>query len=189
MKKIVFALIFLVSIGLKAQLTIKAGVVKSNVILKDINIDNLYESKFDPLFAGVHYRLAPLNLLGFETGIQYTGIVEEAVGTQIDIENHYLSIPVSVNIKPSSIISPGVGVLFSSLVDSSISDIVDQKSLDVSAFLKVNINPFKKLGLELGYNLGLVPFVEWQNFNQNGVNINNGGVQNRYFYGAVVLKI
>jgi hypothetical protein len=189
MKNLNILFLFLISNAAVAQFKIKAGVVKSDVALKDITVSNLYTSKVDPLFGGLYYEFTPLDLIGIETGLQYTGIVEDAAGTNIDIENHYLSLPLSISYKPKSLISPGIGVMVSSLINSSVADIIDQKKLDASGFAKITINPIKLLGIELGYNHGLVPFLKWSNTNAGGLSINNGSVQNRFYYLALALKI
>jgi hypothetical protein len=189
MKKIVFIAIIFMSMNLSAQFTIKAGLLKSKIIVKDITVSNINKSNIDPLFGGLYYQFTPLDLLGIEAGLQYTGIIEDADGINIDIKNHYLSLPLSVSLRPKSFISPGVGIMLSSLVDSNVPDILEQKTLDASGFVKITLNPINKIGIELGYNHGFVPFLNWENTNAGGVSINNSSVQNRFYYLALALRI
>ncbi|MFM2393037.1 MAG: hypothetical protein RLZZ546_1019 [Bacteroidota bacterium] len=173
-----------------AQLHFKLGVVKSDMSYKNLTSKEIFNSKINPLIFGLFYEWTPTNIAGFEAGVQYHGLIEKSsINTIPDFKNHYLSLPFSLNYKPNSIISPGIGIQFSGLIDGSISEEVKSKKYDISGFAKINIQPLDKIGAEIGYNFGFVPFTNLSFVDLDGIELANGSFKNRYIYLLLRYKI
>jgi hypothetical protein len=191
MKNIFIVLLMVLSMNTFGQLALKFGVVKSNFSISNDN-SKLYESSINPLFGGFTYQIKPLGIVGVETGLLYTGLVQKTNGGSLglpEIKNHYLIIPVTVNFFPKSFISPGIGLHLSSLLNSSVKEIFNTKTFDAAAVAKLNINLLSKLGVELGYNFGIVPFTSIEITDVNGVVIKNNDFRNRFLYLAAKIGI
>lgn len=173
-----------------SQLHVKLGVVKSDMSYKNLTNEKLFNSKINPLIFGLFYEWAPTNVIGLEVGLQYYGLIERSSTSNIpDIKNHYISLPIALNYKPNSIISPGIGLQFSGLIDGSLTEVVYDKKYDVSGLAKINIQPIDKIGAELGYNFGLVPFTTIAYVDVSGIQLTNGDFKNRYLYLVIRYKI
>jgi hypothetical protein len=193
MRNIFLAVLMIFSMRSHSQLALKFGVVKSNFSIGDLKSSDLYDSSINPLFGGITYQIKPLGIVGIETGLLYTGLVQKSKANGLlglpEIKNHYLIIPVSVNLLPKSFISPGVGLHLSSLVNSSFKEVYNTKAFDAAALVKLNINLISKLGVELGYNFGFIPFSSLEITDVNGVVIKNNEFRNRFLYLAAKIGI
>jgi hypothetical protein len=73
-------------------------------------------------------------------------------------------------------------VQVSALAGSNLKAVWKNKTMDFSGFASLSINPSDRFGVELGYNLGLVPFSDVKFTSSTGQDYINGNFKNKYLY-------
>jgi hypothetical protein len=177
------ALLFIFPYNLQAQFGVKLGIIQSNISYDAVANTDILKSAVRPQIIGVAYRLAPKNIIGVELGLQYVGIKEKSSDIILpDISLNYIAVPIAISLQPKSLVSPAIGLQFSALAGSKFKETFDQKTMDVSGFVSLSINPLDHFGLEVGYNHGLVPFMDIEFTNNQGQTYIDGDFKNRYLY-------
>jgi hypothetical protein len=183
MKKTLIVFFVAIASICNAQLSLKFGLIRSKIQSTQPNFLT-YDAKITPLFGGIYYRIKAGNLFGLETGLQYQGYSEKY--ELITAKRHNVSVPIAISYKPSSFISPGIGIQLSqTLTKNSTIPNPQANYFDLMLLGKVNINPFNSIGLELGYNIGLIPFVSYTVTDTNGKELGDQSLSNQYMYVAL----
>lgn len=175
------------AVCINAQLSFKIGIIRSTLASSQPNLLK-FDPKITPNFGGIYYRIKAGNTIGLETGLQYQAYTDAF--DDYNTKRHYISIPVTLSYKPTSLISPGIGVQMSqTLATNSPSIVIQNKNFDLMLLGKININPFKSFGVEVGYNLGLIPITTYTAISPSGAVFYDVKLSNRYMYLALKYNI
>jgi hypothetical protein len=176
---ILAAMIFLYG-KVNGQFRVKAGLTYSNLSFKS--------EQFNPhgfamnYILGLEYNFSAGNLFGVETGLNHYRLKNDDNGTSnSELFRSYISVPLIVSYLPKNLISPGIGILASSVVaNDKIYEPI--KKVDVSGLVKLTVRPFEHIAFDLGYNLGFIPFARIEITDSNGNVTVTENLNNKFFY-------
>lgn len=168
------------------QFRVKAGMTYSDLRLDQDFFPNDYNFGLNYM-VGVEYNIGLTNLIGLETGLDYYRLHNNGENLE-DIQRSYMAIPLIVSFKPNSLISPGLGFLASTNASGEPKSIFF-KRYDVSAIAKIAVKPFQHIALEIGYNLGFVPFSELIFTNEFGDEIGKANLHNKFYFLRVSIDL
>lgn len=190
-KKLIFTLgiIFSSLTMIKSQTSLKVG----STIASLSTDDNFLFSKSPAanLFVGLHYQLFFNNLIGLEPGLTYYKLSTKikSGNTAFKLTRSYIGVPILVKFFPKSMFSFGGGLQAGFLASDNFEDNFENNNFDVSGQLQVTFTPIKQVGIELGYNYGLTPYVEFKPINFNNLQFQEGDARNKYFYATFLLNL
>ncbi|MFZ1789427.1 MAG: outer membrane beta-barrel protein [Saprospiraceae bacterium] len=172
-----------------AQPSIKIGATYADLNLND---NALFDVTSKPnLYLGLHYQLFFTDVIGIEPGITYqrlTSVLETPIA-DFKLNRDYIGIPVLIKILPNSVFSFGGGVQAGFLMKDNLSDNFENKNFTMSGQVQATINPVKQFGIELGYNFGFTPYIEFTNKEVGNFQFQNGDGSNRYFYATFLINL
>ena len=186
---VVVSMLVFGSISVWAQPTIKIGGTYADL---DLNDNALFDVTSNPnLFLGLHYQLFFTDVIGIEPGITYQRLTSTLKTPIADfkLNRDYIVIPVLIKIIPNSILSFGGGVQAGFLMKDNLSDNFENKNFTLSGQLQATFNPVQQFGIELGYNFGFTPYIEFTNKEVGDFQFQNGDGSNKYFYAAFLINL
>ncbi|MBK8389270.1 MAG: outer membrane beta-barrel protein [Saprospiraceae bacterium] len=186
---VVVSMLVFGSISVWAQPTIKIGGTYADL---DLNDNALFDVTSNPnLFLGLHYQLFFTDVIGIEPGITYQRLTSTLKTPIADfkLNRDYIGIPVLIKIIPNSILSFGGGVQAGFLMKDNLSDNFENKNFTLSGQLQATFNPVQQFGIELGYNFGFTPYIEFTNKEVGDFQFQNGDGSNKYFYAAFLINL
>ncbi len=180
----IFALLTF-SFTISAQTSIKVGLNRANL---DVSAKDVYDVNAKSSYlVGLHYLFNLQEVIGLETGLMYQRFSTDFKSTEntVKFNREYIAVPILIKFNPGSVFSLGGGLQASYLIKDNFSENFINRSFDLSAQAQANINIFKKIGLEIGYNLGFLPSIEFVDKRIGNIDFERGDAKNKYFYGAV----
>lgn len=171
-----------------SQATFKIGGtyadIKTNSLFYDIKPQT-------NLFVGVHYQLFFSEIIGIEPGISYYKLSSDfqtSLG-DINVTRDYIGIPILVKFFPKSVVSFGGGLQAGFLANDNLDDNFRNKNFDLTAQAQLTFTPIKQVGLELGYNYGMTPYLEYDAQTVGDFQFENGTGANRFFYATLLINL
>lgn len=186
---VILSMLVFGSISIWAQPTIKIGGTYADL---DLNDNALFDVTSNPnLYLGLHYQLFFTDIIGIEPGITYQRLTSTLKTPIADfkLNRDYIGIPVLIKIIPNSILSFGGGVQAGFLMKDNLSDNFENKNFTLSGQLQATFNPVQQFGIELGYNFGFTPYIEFTNKEVSDFQFQNGDGSNKYFYAAFLINL
>ncbi|HMS70437.1 MAG TPA: outer membrane beta-barrel protein [Saprospiraceae bacterium] len=186
---VILSMLVFGSISIWAQPTIKIGGTYADL---DLNDNALFDVTSNPnLYLGLHYQLFFTDIIGIEPGITYQRLTSTLKTPIADfkLNRDYIGIPVLIKIIPNSILSFGGGVQAGFLMKDNLSDNFENKNFTLSGQLQATFNPVQQFGIELGYNFGFTPYIEFTNKEVGDFQFQNGDGSNKYFYAAFLINL
>lgn len=187
-------LLMAITTACSAQFTVKLGCVRSNFYtgkFKDY-FKYQYNSNITPFFGGIYYTAKTTKDISIETGLQYLGLQETYSYYKTEkLKRHYLALPLALNYQLNRLISTGIGAQAAYNIYSGRSYLLfyDEKNFEASLFGKVNIKLLSSIGVEVGYNIGLLPFANDQVTTGALIPLGVAPLKNQYMYIALTHQI
>jgi hypothetical protein len=160
MKKTLFLFLMAIALAGNAQITLQLGFTRSFFYANEFKNFKL-NSILSPM-GGIYFNSKISNLFSIESGFQYQSLSESSYfNKDYKFKNHYLTAPIALNYKHDALISPGIGIQAAYKIHSKENLVaVQEHNFDLSMFGKLNLNLTKSFGVEIGYNIGFLPFYD-----------------------------
>ncbi len=183
----VICMVSISALYMSAQ-TIKAGLTYANV---NIPNSNLLSVKSKPnIFLGISNEIGLGNNFYFEPGISYYRLTNEYRNALVNFTSSrdYIAIPLLLNYHIINEFHIGGGFQSGILVNDGFRNDFDNKDFELSSQLHVTLYPVYNIGIELGYNYGITPYVEFDDISIGDVQFESGNGRNRFLYTTFLFK-
>lgn len=184
---VVCILIFASSI-VDAQPTIKAGLTYAKVSIPN---QNLLSVKSKPnLFLGISNEIGLGNRFYIEPGISYYRLTNEYRNSIVNFtaSRDYIAIPLLLNYHIIKEFHIGGGFQSGILINDGFRNDFDNKDFELSSQVHVTLYPVYNIGIELGYNYGLTPYIKFDDVSVGDVQFERGNGNNRFLYTTLLFK-
>lgn len=185
---LILAVICLFGIRAYSQATIKIGGTYADLKTTGIFYDVKPQTN---LFAGIHYQLFFSDIIGIEPGISYyklSSVFDTNLG-DVKVTRDYIGVPLLVKFFPNSVISFGGGLQAGFLAKDDLSDNFRNKNFDLTAQAQITFTPIKQIGVELGYNYGMTPYLEYDTQTIGDFQFSNGNGTNSFLYATLLINL